>query len=176
MTALISYMPKYSFQEYKNWKDDWELIEGYPYSLMPAAGWNHNVTQSNAVQQGKNSLQKNSNCNCWIVSEFDWKINNETVVKPDMMIICSKPKNDFLEFPPALLIEILSALTRVKDRNLKFKIYQEQGVKYYLLADCEKRIVEVFELIDNTYRQVQKSTFLLENKCEVTFDFNQFWD
>jgi Uma2 family endonuclease len=176
MTAPTSIIPKYTYQDYKNWKEDWELIDGYPWSLMPAAGWNHNVTQSNAVFQGKKSLLSNSNCNCWIVSKLDWKINNDTILRPDMMIICNKPKNDFLEFPPALIMEILSASTHTKDRTIKFQIYQEQGVKYYLMADCDRRIVQVYELIDNLFREVKKNTFLLENNCEVSFDFDRFWD
>ena len=33
--------PRYTFDDYKNWSDEWELIDGYPYSLMPSAKRNH---------------------------------------------------------------------------------------------------------------------------------------
>ncbi len=177
MTALTSYIPKYSYQDYKNWKEDWELIGGYPWSLMPSPKLTHGRIQIRVVVQADSSLLKNrANCNCKVYSEIDWKVNEDTVVRPDVMIVCGETKTDYLEFPPSLILEVLSVSTRMKDRNVKFQLYQEQGVKYYLLADCDKRFVEVFELIDNVYRQVIRSTFLLENDCEVSFDFNQFWD
>lgn len=169
------YIPRYTYQDYKLWKDDWELIGGYPYSLMPAARFSHNVVQTNAVQQSRNAIQSDGNCNCWVVSKFDWKIDDKTVVKPDMMIICNRPKEQFLEFPPAFVLEILSQSSRTKDRGVKFKLYEEQGVKFYLMADYDQKKVEVYELLDNKYREVKKSNLILDSNCEISFEFDKWW-
>jgi Uma2 family endonuclease len=168
------YIPKYTYNDYKHWKEDWELIDGYPYSLMPSGKIKHNTVQVNAIFQSKSAILTNK-CNCFVFSELDWKVSEDTVVRPDVMIVCGEPKTDFLEFPPILILEILSTSTRKKDRSLKFDLYQEQGVKYYLMADYDRQQVEVYELVDNTYREVQKSRFLLNGSCEITFEYDKWW-
>lgn len=30
-------VPRYTYNDYKNWKEDWELVDGYPYQLLPSA-------------------------------------------------------------------------------------------------------------------------------------------
>ena len=176
MTVHSSLLPKYSYQDYINWKDDWELIGGYPYSLMPAPAIKHATVAGNAYFQAKLFLMSKDECNCATFYEIDWKINDETVVRPDVVIVCTEPKTSVLESPPILILEVLSPSTKAKDRKLKFGLYQEQGVKYYLMADYEKRSVEVFELINNVYQNVKKDTFKLDDDCEIFFNYNKFWD
>ena len=177
MTVLTSLMPKYTYQDYKNWKDDWELIDGHPWALMPSVLMRHSKVQSKAFIQSGISLERNSqNCNCIVLNDLDWKINEDTVVKPDLMIVCGETNTDFLEFPPVLILEVLSPSTRTKDRTIKFDLYRSQGVKYYLMADYDKHTVEVYELIDNVFREVQKNTFLFDKYCEISFDFDRFWE
>jgi Uma2 family endonuclease len=168
------YIPRYTYNDYKNWKEDWELINGYPYSLMPSGKINHNTVQVNAIFQSKSAILA-SNCNCFVFSELDWKVNEDTVVRPNVMIVCGEPKTEFLEFPPILILEVLSTSTRKKDRSLKFDLYEEQGVKYYLMADYDAKKVEVYELVNNSYREVQKSRFPLDGSCEVTFEYDKWW-
>jgi len=171
-TSLI---PRYTYADYKQWKEDWELIKGYPYQLLPSARWQHNSVQVRLSKQAIDNFDRNSNCNCMVFTELDWKISNETVVRPDVMIVCGKIETDYLEFPPVLIVEILAPASLVKDRNIKFELYRENGVKYYLLADYTKETVEVFELIDNQYRSVEKNTFILNHNCSVEFDFAEIF-
>lgn len=168
--------PRYTYNDYKNWKEDWELVNGYPFQLLPSASPKHSLSIINFLVQSKNSLIKNNNCNCLVFSELDWKINEETVVRPDMMIVCGKTTNEYLDFPPVLIVEIISPSSIKNDRVIKFEIYREQGVKYYILADYTKQTIEVFELIDNYYKQVEKNNFLLEKNCHVEFNFEQIWE
>jgi Putative restriction endonuclease len=44
------------------------------------------------------------------------------------------------------------------------------GVKYYIIADCEKKSIEVFELIDNKYKQINTTTFDLSPSCNIIVD------
>jgi Uma2 family endonuclease len=111
-----------------------------------------------------------------VLNELDWKINDETVVRPDLMIICGLPLTDYLEFPPVLIVEIISPSSVKRDRLIKFEIYKEQGVKYYILADYIKETIEVFELIDNIYKQVEKKNFQVDKNCVVDFDFGEIWN
>lgn len=168
--------PRYTYSDYKNWKEDWELVNGYPYQMLPSAAPKHSITLVNFITQGKNALKLNKDCDCILFTELDWKISEETVVRPDMMIICGKTNKDFLEFPPVLVLEIISPSSIKNDRVIKFELYREQGVKYYLLADYLKQTVEVFELIDNYYKQVDKNKFQLDKTCEIEFDFAAIWE
>ena len=37
----VTHIPRYTYDDYKLWKDDWELIDGYPYSMGPSANGKH---------------------------------------------------------------------------------------------------------------------------------------
>jgi Uma2 family endonuclease len=172
---ITEHIPRYTYADYAQWLGDWELIEGYPYSLLPSPAFLHGMLLSNAVFQVGNSLNTHDHANCLVLFGQDWRINDETVVRPDMMIICGEPKGDIVEFPPVLILEVLSPSTRHKDRNIKFPLYQSQGVRYYLMADYERHILEVYELTDNVYREVQRTEFLLEPGCSVTLEAAGLW-
>jgi len=32
----LNYIEYYTYEDYKRWEGDWELIEGMPYSMAPA--------------------------------------------------------------------------------------------------------------------------------------------
>ena len=162
---------------FKNWKEDWELVNGYPLQFLPSATAKHNKIQGSFYFQSKLSMiQNGSNCHCELFTELDWKINEETVLRPDMMIVCGKTTQDYLEFPPVLVVEIISPSSIKNDRVYKFEIYREQGVKYYILADYLKQTVEVFELVDNFYKQQDVNIFVLDKNCTVSFDFDEIWN
>ena len=169
--------PRYAYNDYKNWKENWELVNGYPFQLVPSASPKHSNILGKLIYQASGFFLNNSNnCNCRCFPELDWKINEETVVRPDMMIVCGKTTLEYLDFPPVLIVEIISPSSIKNDRVIKFEIYREQGVKYYILADYTKQTIEVFELIDNYYKQVEKNNFLLEKNCFVEFNFDQIWE
>ena len=167
--------PRYTYSDYKNWKEDWELVNGYPFQMLPSASYKHSRIQSRLITQSSNCIDRNSNCNCEVFNELDWKINEDTVIRPNIMIVCGSPKNDFLEMPPVLVIEILSPSNAKTDRVIKFQLYQENGVQYYLMVDPLKEKVEVFELIDNKYKQVEKQKFQINKNCEIEFDYEKLW-
>ncbi len=168
--------PRYTYNDYKNWKEDWELVNGYPLQMLPSASFKHNNVQGNLIYQSKFSINKNDgNCDCFVIPELDWKINDYTVVRPDIMVVCGNPKSEFLEMPPVLIIEILSPSNTKTDRVIKFQLYQENGVQFYLMVDPLKEKVEVFELIDNKYKQVERQKFQIDRNCEIDFDFDKLW-
>lgn len=44
------------------------------------------------------------------------------------------------------------------------------GVKYFIIADCDKKTTEIFELIDNKYKQTGTNNFKLTETCSINFD------
>ena len=73
--------------------------------------------------------------------------NDETVVRPDMMVICDDVLSDFLEFSPILIVEVIAPSSFKKDCVIKFDLYCEIGVRYFLLLNYTKKTVEVLSLL-----------------------------
>ena len=70
----------------------------------------------------------------------------DTVVEPDISVVCDKSKLDKLgcRGAPDLIIEILSPSSLRHDRLVKLNLYQQAGVQEYWIADPENRSVMVF--------------------------------
>jgi Uma2 family endonuclease len=168
--------PRYTYNDYKNWKEDWELVAGYPLQMLPSVSFKHNKILGKLTYQCINSLlNSGDSCDCAVVPELDWKINDDTVVRPDLMVICGNSQNEFLERPPAMVIEILSPSNMKTDRVIKFQLYQENGVQFYLMVDPLRSKVEAFELIDNKYRQVDTNVFSIDKNCIIDLDYDNLW-
>ena len=163
--------PHYTYKDYEKWEGDWELIRGIPYAMSPAPTWQHQRFGSRFVTAFSNALTKKAGaCTCDVLYETDWIVSDDTVVRPDVMVVCEEIKGNFVTNPPSLILEILSPSTILKDRNTKFNLYQAYGVRYYLIADIGKKDVETFQLKDNSFQEVKDlNTFTLANDCIVNF-------
>jgi Uma2 family endonuclease len=74
------------------------------------------------------------------------------VVRPDVAVICNE-KGNYISKPPVLIIEILSISTAFQDRIVKLDLYQEKGVRYYIIVDPEAKSYISYELTDGIYQQ-----------------------
>ena len=120
----ITDIPHYTYTEYKKWEGDWELIRGIPYSMSPAPNWRHQNFGAHFVSLFTGTLKSNkSQCGCKVLYECDWIVNDDTVVRPDVMIVCDAIEGDYPVKPPSLILEILWPSTMLKDRNTKFNLY-----------------------------------------------------
>jgi hypothetical protein len=64
----------------------------------------------------------------------------------------------------------------MKDRNIKFRLYESAGVKYYLMADPDANTIEIFELTDNQYKEAPGlNVFSLHKGCGITVDFEEIF-
>ena len=170
------WLPQYTYTDYARWEGDWELIHGFPYAMSPSPRRMHQLTERHFMRLVEDAFISKSNlCNCNVYHELDWIIDENTVVRPDVMIVCGKFEEDFLRFPPALILEIASESTRLKDRNIKFKLYESNGVKYYLMADPDRNTIETFILRNNRYEETTISVFELSSTCTIELDLNKLW-
>ncbi len=167
----------YTYSDYKLWEGDWELIKGHPQAMSPSPNHEHQRYSAKFSRTIGNLLEKSNciDCNCEVLYEIDWIVNSDTVVRPDCMIVCGEVKTDFITFPPTLILEIASHSTRLKDRNTKFDLYEMCGVKYYIIADPQKKSVEIFELTDNKYKQTDTTNFVLTQQCSISLDVFNLW-
>lgn len=172
----VEWLPQYTYADYEAWEGDWELIYGIPYAMSPSAKRVHQSTGRKFILLLQAALdKKEESCGCEIYYELDWIIDDSTVVRPDVMVVCGEFEDDFLRFPPSLIIEITSKRTQLTDRNVKFKLYEKHGVPYYIIADTERKTTEIFQLLNQHYQVVQTTSFLLKDDCIIEVDIDEPW-
>ena len=103
-----------------------------------------------------------------------------TTVQPDNLVVCGELENAaYLSKAPTLIFEILSKSTAHKDRTTKFKLYQQKGVRYYVIVDPIESIAKVYCLQDGRYIKVLdagKDTVEFDlGKCSISFEFSKIW-
>jgi Uma2 family endonuclease len=174
----IKYIPRFTYEEYKTWEGQWELIDGVPFAMTLLPSLNHQDINLNICFQLKQKLE---NCqSCKVFMPVDWRVNDDTVVQPDVSVICHQETSaNNLNRAPVMIFELLSPSTALKDRNIKLKLYEEQGVKYYIIVDCNEKSAEIFEIINGNYQKVletQNEKFLFNfTECQVDFEFKNVW-
>ena len=172
MPLADKYRPHYTYEDYCQWEGNWEIIEGIPYAMSPAPLPAHQrASLLLSIQFGKAlSLRKE----CRIYPPLDWKVTEETIVQPDLLLVCKPMEKKFLDFTPSLLVEILSPATASKDRGEKMELYQSQQVQYYIIIDPQFKKTEIYQLTENQYQPIganpKNFTFSLEDDCRITVD------
>ncbi len=180
MSSAYRILPHYTYDDWVQWEGKWELIEGIPFAMSPAAVPKHQQISAELISEFIFSLRKVKCKTCRVYSPIDFKISEDIILEPDILIVCDEIKKNYLDFPPVLVIEILSPSTALKDRNTKFQIYQQQKIKYYLIIDVNIESIEVYELINDTYKlhslnDHELFEFKLHDSCNITPDLKSIW-
>ena len=177
MSIAEKYRPAYTYEDYCQWEGRWELIEGMPYAMSPLPVPDHQRTSLKLCILFEEAL---TDCKqCRVYPPLDWKMAEDTVVQPDVLIVCDKIEKKYLDFPPALVAEILSPSTAAKDRNIKMELYQNQGVKYYCILDIQFKKIEIYELLDSLYRPASVNPGAFEfslGRCIANVNFENLWE
>jgi Uma2 family endonuclease len=177
MSSAAKILPHYTYREWEEWEGQWELIEGIPYAMSPLPVPKH---QKIAMALGSEFTVALKSCRqCAAYQPIDYRIANDTILQPDMLVVCGEITKKFLDFPPALVLEILSPTAALKDRHNKYSIYESQGIPYYLIISPDTEEVEVYKLNGGIYSLDQKGRdftyqFAL-GSCGVTIDFKEIW-
>jgi Uma2 family endonuclease len=170
-------LPYYIVEDYRQWEGDWELIEGVPYAMAPSPLGRHQRVSGLIFAQIEQQLRECSE-NCYVYQELDWIIREDTVLRPDLVVVCKKI-DEYLRSTPEIVFEIVSKTTAFKDEKLKFFIYEQEGVEYYALVYPEIKKMRVFRLIDNKYKKVfddDLGHFTFELKCRFSVDLEKIWE
>jgi len=172
------HLPTYTYEDYARWEGNWELIQGIPYAMSPAPNRKHQSINGTLLFLFYQAIEDCKKCKVYM--PIDWKISERIVVQPDISVICGEWNNEnYLDFPPELVVEILSPSTAVKDLNLKYEIYEQQAVKYYVIIDPKKEIITIYEYVNKKFIEIKTTkndihTFDIKN-CEATIDFSKIW-
>ncbi len=172
----LAYSEKYTVKDYNSWDGDWELIYGDAYAMAPSPSYGHQFVSGKIYRQLDEKLDTCKKCHT--IFEIDLHISNDTVVRPDCMVICYEP-DEKLTKTPEIIFEIVSKSTAKRDEILKFNLYQDEGVKYYIIVYPEEKKAKVYQLIDFSYKKIgdfSDEVYTFEVKdCKIEFDFNFIW-
>ena len=118
--------------------------------------------------------------NCRVYDSLDYVIKEDTVVQPDVVVLCKKTTKKFIDFTPSLVAEILSPSTALRDRNTKYELYQNEGIKYYLIVDVDAKEIEIYQLVNNSYTIVNETSadsfeFIFEDECKAHVNLADVW-
>ena len=144
MSAAQRFLPHYTVADYQAWQGDWELWQGIPVSMTPSPFGPHQRIAKNLVFEIESQIRK-QHCQANVLYEIDWIISEDTVVRPDVVVVCGDVPEKHIEGPPALIAEIQSGSTAIRDREAKRDLYNENGVQTYLLVDPDQRTVEAYQ-------------------------------
>ncbi|MEO5649330.1 MAG: Uma2 family endonuclease [Ginsengibacter sp.] len=177
----VKLLPYYTYEDYCLWEGRWELIEGIPFAMSPAPNMKHQWVVVNIMYELKKALKESKCKHCKVYDFIDLKIEEDTILQPDCSIVCGATKKNYLDFPPTLVVEILSDATALKDRISKFSIYEKFGIKYYLIVDPEKELVEIYFLTHSKYALQKFSPeipfiFSLSDDCKIEVALKNIWE
>jgi Uma2 family endonuclease len=173
-SASQSYAGHYTLAEWERWQDQWELIDGVPYCLSPSPAKKHQKINGRIFSQFDVKLGL---CQCEVNISLDWRISQDTVVQPDISVVCGDFSTKFTIVVPTIIFEILSLSTKRKDRTEKFELYQAQKVNYYVMVNPDNKDIELYLLVNGRYQEQKiENTYIFELKdCKVDFDFEAIW-
>lgn len=153
---------RYTYADILNWPEDKrvELIDGEPYLMAPAPNPDHQSISVELVLQ-IGSYLRGKKCRIFhapfdvrlFESTDDQPHHVDTVVQPDLLVVCDPNKLDKrgCKGAPDMVVEILSPSTRQRDRLVKLNLYQRAGVPEYWIIDPVEKTVIVLTLLDGTY-------------------------
>ena len=163
----------YTYADYKSWEGDWELIEGLPVSMAPAPMKIHQqLSRDIAIELAKDECEP-----CELLYEVDWKICEETVVRPDIVFTCDDEGEAYLTKAPKIIVEIISPSTARKDETVKFDLYEAEGVQYYLIVYPDDLKAKAYTLKEGKYRKIGDFTHetltFEELPCNLEINFQK---
>lgn len=148
---------RYTFADVLAWPDDEraELIDGEVVMMAPAPSRGHQEIGGEVFRQLANYLE-GKKCKVYH-APFDVRLfekdgdtpeDVDTVVEPDITIVCDHSKLDDrgCKGAPDMVVEILSPSTQRHDRLVKLGLYQRAGVREYWIVDPESKTVQVLTL------------------------------
>jgi len=96
MLIAEKYRPYYTYEDFTQWEGRWELIEGMPYAMSPLPVPDHQRISLKLCILFEAAL---SDCkHCKVYPPVDWKISENTVVQPDVLLVFKKIRKKF-RFP-----------------------------------------------------------------------------
>lgn len=147
---------RYNYGDYLKWSEGErvEIIEGRPHAMTPAPSRIHQEVLLALGTEFAGYL-RGKKCRIYL-APFDVRLpkgsetdeETDTVVQPDLSIICDPGKLDDrgCRGAPDLIAEVISPGSLKHDMTVKKNLYERSGVKQYWLVYPLEKIVMVYTL------------------------------
>ncbi len=151
----------YTYADYLKWQfaERLELFKGKIFKMSPAPNRMHQGVLG-ALHLKIAEKFKSKICKIYL-APFDVRLVKTkqkdekviTVVQPDICIICDEDKLDDrgCNGAPELVIEILSPGNSKKEMDIKFDLYEENGVKEYWIVVPTEKTIFIYTLQNEKY-------------------------
>lgn len=158
--ALPAEKERYTFTDVLTWEenDRIEIINGEAVMMAPPSRI-HQKISGEIFRQIANYLEGKT-CEVYpapfgvrlFEKDGDTTDDVDTLVEPDISVVCDKSKLDKngCKGAPDMVIEILSPSTLRHDHFVKLGLYQRAGVQEYWIVSPENRTVQVYTLNNST--------------------------
>ncbi len=165
----------YTYEDYKSWEGNWELYNGIAIAMAPAPMRKHQSLASELIYRFREQLDDCKTCE--VLGEIDYKVSNNTILRPDIALICEEESQSYLTKAPQIIVEIISPSTAKRDEVYKFDIYKDEKVKYYIIIYPDDLYAKVYKLDGKEYDKqgdFSKETYNFEDtKCNLKIDFEK---
>ena len=182
----------YTYADYLIWQfqERVELIKGKIFKMSPAPSRKHQDISRNIMREMDGFFLKKQ-CKLYF-APFDVRLINFkkstednqiiSVVQPDLCVICDEEKLDDKGCigAPDLIIEILSPGNSKKEMDIKFDLYQENGVREYWMVDPTEQAIYIYVLENGKFKGLKPLT--TDNKLhsptfeKLIFDVKNIFD
>jgi Uma2 family endonuclease len=153
---------RHTYRDYLEWSRDCgdEVIDGVAYVREPPSPtWAHQELVVELSYQLRCALEGGPSRVC--VAPLDVRLPRsdepddkiETVVQPDVFIVCDRGKTDErgVRGAPDWLAEVLSPSTASYDQSVKIPLYERAGVPEVWLVHPTDRTLAIYRLEDGRY-------------------------
>ena len=161
--ALPAEKERYTFADVLTWEesDRIEIINGEAVMMAPPSRIHQKVSFEIGRQIG--NYLEGKKCEVYpapfgvrlFEKDGDSPDDVDTLVEPDISVICDKSKLDKhgCKGAPDMVMEILSPSTQRHDRLVKLGLYQRAGVREYWIVDPVKQCVTVYNFEQETMEE-----------------------
>jgi Uma2 family endonuclease len=148
---------RYTYADYRQWElakgERYELIYGAAYAMSAPNSYHQSILFELSRQIGNYLVGKP--CKAY-PAPFDVRLffseeneedeSDDTVVQPDISIICDKNKRgkEGCRGAPDFVAEILSPSNTAIEMEQKFQLYREAGVREYWVLDPEHKTLNTY--------------------------------
>ena len=165
----------YTIRDYQSWDDGerWELIDGVAFNMSPAPGFLHQELVTKLCSRLDQFLEGKP---CRVIVSlvdvyFEDTSGGDTVVQPDIVVICDKNKirQNGIIGAPDLVVEVLSPSTAGRDLVQKAELYRREGVFEYWIVSPEEK-----EFYQNTLKDGRYELTIIRDGSLISSKFPDF--
>jgi len=165
----------YTYDDYKLWEGNWELFDGIAVAMSPAPMRKYQSLASEIIYNIREEL--NDCPKCEVLGEVDYKVSDDTILRPDVVLTCGETNDTYLTKAPEIIVEIISKSTAKRDETYKFDIYEAEKVKYYIIIYPDDLIAKVYKLDGKEYDKQgdfsQETYEFKSTSCNIKVDFER---